>query len=70
MMIDFFPDLSKSEIEQQVMELVKDNPKKAVKNALKSVMQERMLVFLLERAEIDIDADCVSVSQKKMANLR
>ncbi|KMT59778.1 BaiN/RdsA family NAD(P)/FAD-dependent oxidoreductase [Paenilisteria newyorkensis] len=65
MLIDFFPDISKGELEQEVMGLVKDNPKKAVKNALKSVMQERMLLFLLERAEIDIDADCISVAQKK-----
>lgn len=58
MTIDLFPSLSPEEFGRQLSAIMGDEPKKAVKNALRSLMPEKLLLFLLERAGIAADAPC------------
>ncbi|MGN7322773.1 NAD(P)/FAD-dependent oxidoreductase [Bacillus altitudinis] len=51
--IDLYPKLNDEELFQKLHRDLKDEPKKAIKNVLKSWMQERYLLFLLERNGID-----------------
>src|SRR5690606_17853819 len=56
MKLDAIVDRTEEEIFQETQRKVKDEPKKAVKNALKGLVPERYLLFLLENSGIDIDA--------------
>ncbi|MBN7744840.1 NAD(P)/FAD-dependent oxidoreductase [Bacillus velezensis] len=51
--IDLFPGINEEELFQKMQKELKDAPKKALKNALKPWMQERYLLFLLERNGLD-----------------
>lgn len=51
--IDALPTMNEEHIFQQILKLVKEEPKKAFKNILKGFLPERYLLFLLERNEID-----------------
>ncbi|MDU0077909.1 MULTISPECIES: NAD(P)/FAD-dependent oxidoreductase [Bacillus] len=51
--IDLFPGINEEELFQKMHKELKDAPKKALKNALKPWMQERYLLFLLERNGLD-----------------
>ncbi|MBY8913093.1 NAD(P)/FAD-dependent oxidoreductase [Bacillus sp. YC2] len=51
--IDLFPDINEEELFQRMYKELKETPKKALKNALKPWMQERYLLFLLERNDLD-----------------
>ncbi|NUI58217.1 NAD(P)/FAD-dependent oxidoreductase [Bacillus amyloliquefaciens] len=51
--IDLFPGINEEELFQKMHKELKDAPKKALKNALKPLMQERYLLFLLERNGLD-----------------
>lgn len=64
--IDSFPDIKEEKLFQDTMTLLKNEPKKAIKNTLKGLLIERYLLFLLELANIDPTATCATVSQEKM----
>ncbi|MED1921613.1 NAD(P)/FAD-dependent oxidoreductase [Bacillus velezensis] len=51
--IDLFPGINEEELFQKMHKELKDAPKKALKNALKPWMQERYMLFLLERNGLD-----------------
>ncbi|OCB93378.1 uncharacterized protein SRCM101294_02740 [Bacillus amyloliquefaciens] len=51
--IDLFPGINEEDLFQRMYKELKDAPKKALKNALKPWMQERYLLFLLERNGLD-----------------
>ncbi|MCZ2257936.1 NAD(P)/FAD-dependent oxidoreductase [Sporosarcina sp. G11-34] len=53
MRIDSMPDMHEEKVYQMLNAKIKEDPKKAVKNALKGIVQERWLLFLFDRAEID-----------------
>lgn len=53
MSIDSFPGQNQEAIFQQAAKLLKEEPKKAVKNVLKGFLPERYLLFLLEKNGID-----------------
>lgn len=53
--IDFRPDKNAEEIFQEALALAAAEPKKAVKNALRGMLPEKALPFLLERAGIDLE---------------
>ncbi|KSU83938.1 MULTISPECIES: NAD(P)/FAD-dependent oxidoreductase [Fictibacillus] len=55
MSVDAFPDLNEEKLFQQVNNLLKNDPKKAIKNVLKGLVPERYLLFLLEKAEIPLE---------------
>lgn len=54
---------------QYLNKLLKEDPKKAVKNVWKSVAPERWLLFLMERAGIDSSITAAEVSQEKIRQL-
>lgn len=64
--IDSFPDKKEEKLFQDTIALLKNEPKKAIKNTLKSLLIERYLLFLLELANIDPAAPCATVSQDKI----
>ncbi|RSK28232.1 NAD(P)/FAD-dependent oxidoreductase [Bacillus sp. HMF5848] len=51
--IDALPDTSVELLFQQLIKILKEEPKKAVKNAWKGIIPERYLLFMLEKADID-----------------
>ncbi|WP_210364864.1 NAD(P)/FAD-dependent oxidoreductase [Bacillus sp. REN3] len=53
MSLDALPGKKEETLFQEIMELIKSEPKKAVKNLLKGLLPERYLLFLLERSGID-----------------
>ncbi|MCI3927237.1 NAD(P)/FAD-dependent oxidoreductase [Paenibacillus sp. TRM 82003] len=58
MSVDLFPAYTADELRGQFVSVAAAEPKKAAKNAFRSLLQERMLLFLLERAGIPEDTPC------------
>ena len=54
---------------QMLNKTIKEEPKKAVKNLWKSLVPERWLLFLLERAQIEPTLTGIELSQEKIRNL-
>lgn len=54
---------------QLLMKYVKSEPKKAVKNALKSITVERWLLFLMDRVQIEPTMSCAEISKEKLRAL-
>lgn len=51
--IDLFPDRSADQVLKELTDLVEREPKKAVKNALRPLLAERLVPLLLSMADID-----------------
>ncbi len=66
MSIDALPDQREDAIFQQIVKLFKEEPKKASKNVLKGFLPERYLLFLLEQADIDMQAPANQISHEKL----
>lgn len=58
MMIDFYPDVKKITLQQELDSLLKNNPDKSVRNILKGFMQDRLAEFLIEY--LDVNGDVTS----------
>lgn len=56
MSIDLFPGTNAEELRSTLEDMLKSEPKKAVKNVLRSLLQERLLLFLLAKAGISENA--------------
>jgi predicted Rossmann fold flavoprotein len=69
MSLDVLPDLSEEEIFQEINKLVKNDPKKAVKNSLKGFLPERYLTFLFEVNNIDGAVQGANLSSEKIRAL-
>ncbi|MDN4526550.1 NAD(P)/FAD-dependent oxidoreductase [Fictibacillus fluitans] len=69
MSIDAFPDQNEEELFQQVNNLLKNDPKKAIKNVLKGFLAERYLLFLLEEAEIPPEVTGEHVNKQSLRKL-
>ena len=67
--IDSFPETNEEVLFQQLRKTLADEPKKAVKNSLKSFAQERWLLFLFERSGIDPDQKGATVSNEQLRAL-
>lgn len=66
MKIDAVPDKNKEELFQMMMQEIKSEPKKAIKNTLKGILPERYLHFLLERSGIDLQEQGSVISNEKI----
>jgi predicted Rossmann fold flavoprotein len=66
MSLDALPDKREEEIFQEILTLVKSEPKKIIKNLLKGFLPERYLLFLLEQSGIDINEQGGTISNDKM----
>ncbi|KYD04181.1 NAD(P)/FAD-dependent oxidoreductase [Bacillus atrophaeus] len=65
--IDLYPHTNEEELFQKMHRELKEAPKKAIKNVLKPWMQERYLLFLLEKNSIDPQ---ISFSELPKENFR
>lgn len=69
MSLDVLPDLSEEEIFQEINKMVKNDPKKAVKNSLKGFLPERYLSFLFEVNNVDGTVQGANLSSEKIRAL-
>lgn len=69
MSLDSFPDQNEEELFQKLNKIMKAEPRKAVKNALKGLLPERYLLFMLQICEIDPDAPCTTISMNHLRTL-
>jgi predicted Rossmann fold flavoprotein len=66
MSVDALPDKKEEEVFQEIVKLVKSDPKKSIKNTLKGLLPERYLLFLLEVNGIDASEQGATVSNDKI----
>lgn len=66
MSIDAIPDKNEEELFQFMIKLLKDEPKKTIKNILKGLLPEKYLLFLLSHAEVDPQAISSEISNEKL----
>ncbi len=66
MVIDSFPEQNEEEVFQMVYKTIKEDSKKAVKNSLKGLVPERLLLFLLKRAEMEENEQGDQLSTEKI----
>jgi predicted Rossmann fold flavoprotein len=67
--IDFFPDQHLDQLEQEWWKLIKDNPKKTMKNTLKAVLPERMIPVVLEQLNIDPELTCSHLAKEQLRQI-
>lgn len=67
--IDVLPDMNEEEVFQQLNTTLKEDPKKALKNALKGIAPERWLLFLFEDADMDANEPANTFSAEKIRKL-
>ncbi len=66
MSLDVIPDKKEEAFFQEIVKLVKSEPKKSIKNTLKGLVPERYLFFLLEYNEIDPSEQGATISNEKI----
>lgn len=66
MSLDALPEKKEEEIFQEIVKLVKNEPKKIIKNTLKGILPERYLLFLLEQNDIDPAEQGGTISNEKI----
>ncbi|CAH0346812.1 NAD(P)/FAD-dependent oxidoreductase [Bacillus sp. CECT 9360] len=66
MKLDALPDKNTEDLFQEIIKEIKAEPKKAVKNIFKGMLQERYLHFLLERSDIDLQEQGSTISHDKL----
>lgn len=64
MSIDSLPDVNQEKLFEELRQKIQLEGKKAVKNALKGLVPERYLLFLLEKCGIDPSLPCSSLSKE------
>ncbi|WP_338449158.1 NAD(P)/FAD-dependent oxidoreductase [Niallia oryzisoli] len=64
--LDVFPDKKEEVFYQELLQLLKSEPKKNIKNVLKHLLPERYLLFLLEFNQIDPMAQAGTLSNEKL----
>ncbi|MFJ7841467.1 NAD(P)/FAD-dependent oxidoreductase [Lysinibacillus sphaericus] len=69
MRIQTLVDFNEETCLQYLNKLIKEEPKKAVKNVWKGVAPERWLLFLCDRANIDVQMTGMELSQEKIRAL-
>ncbi|MBM7653225.1 NAD(P)/FAD-dependent oxidoreductase [Neobacillus cucumis] len=66
MSLDAIPDRKEEEVFQEIIKMVKGEPKKSIKNTLKGLVPERYLLFLLEIHHIDPSEQGGTISNEKI----
>lgn len=66
MSLDVFPNKKEEPLFQEILSLVKSEPKKSVKNILKGDLPERYLLFLLEHNGLDPATQGANLSSEKI----
>lgn len=66
MSLDALPEQKEEGIFQEIMSMVKNEPKKSIKNILKGFLPERYLLFILEQSDISLNAQGGEISSEKI----
>ncbi|MCA1319949.1 NAD(P)/FAD-dependent oxidoreductase [Bacillus tianshenii] len=69
MNLDVLPSINEEQVFQELHNLLKDEPKKAIKNVLKGIVPERYLLFLLEQCGIDEQEIGATLAHEKIRDL-
>lgn len=69
MSIDLFPDQRAEETENMLRSKLEAEPKKAVRNALKGILPERLIPLILAKADIDDSLTALQLSKNGQAAL-
>ncbi|MGX1433351.1 putative Rossmann fold flavoprotein [Cytobacillus horneckiae] len=69
MSIDALPHKKEEQLFQEMMKMIKDEPKKSIKNIIKGIVPERYLLFLLEKNDIDPSAQGGTISHEKIRGI-
>lgn len=69
MQLDVFPDMNEEEVKQKITKLLKEQPDKIIKNALKGIIETRYLHFILEQAHIDLETTYHHLSVQQINDL-
>jgi len=69
MLLDLFPNKSTESLTSEVRQLVKENGKKAIKNSLKGLVQERFLHFLLTKNQISPELEGNHLANEDLGKL-
>jgi predicted Rossmann fold flavoprotein len=64
--LDVFPNKKEEVLYQEMLQLLKTEPKKSIKNLLKGLLPERYLLFLLENNRIDPMVQAATLSNEKL----
>ncbi|MFD3448735.1 NAD(P)/FAD-dependent oxidoreductase [Microbacteriaceae bacterium 4G12] len=67
--IDALPNENEEQLFQRIVKLVKEDPKKGIKNIIKGYVPERYLLFLLEKNEIDASQAAGQIANEKIRAL-
>nr|WP_233711119.1 NAD(P)/FAD-dependent oxidoreductase [Lederbergia citrisecunda] len=66
MSLDALPEQKLEDLHRDLLKIMKEESKKAVKNAFKGILPERYLLFLLERSGIEPGELCASISGERL----
>lgn len=69
MTLDLFPQKSVEDVFQQLRDISQQSEKKSVKNSLKGFVADRLLLFYLEKAQIDGNMSIANVSNEAIRSL-
>lgn len=67
--LDIFPHKTIKQVQQEIDDLLKDAPKKAIKNIITQYIPERYALFLLQQADINEHLTSFDISPKKLTHL-
>ena len=67
--LDLFPEISENELTDKIRKLVKENGKKALKNSLKGLIQERFLQFVFARNQISPELEGSHLSNEQLTKI-
>src|SRR5699024_12104326 len=62
-------DINENELFEEVNLLIKENPRKTVKNTLKGIVPERFLDYILKRHDIPEDLKCGNLRKDTLQNI-
>lgn len=64
MSLDALPDINKSDLNNDIFELIEQNSKKSFKNVIKGILPERLLTFILEKNNISDEIKAGNISKE------
>ena len=67
--IDILPNQKEPDLIDHLQSLVKDQPRKSMRNLLKGMVPERLLDFVLEKAEITAEDKAANISNEQIRKL-
>ncbi|ARJ50041.1 NAD(P)/FAD-dependent oxidoreductase [Staphylococcus lutrae] len=69
MQIDAFPEINEETLKHQILQRLKAEPDKHIRNALKGLIEERYLTFIIEEAAIPLEMTYHHLSTQQLTQL-